>query len=281
MTPLQLRPTGIADLLDGAFSLYRRNALQLLALSGLVLLPLALLRLILVATSDSEPILDGAQNLLALPLLTGALTAAGVRMYANEPVRQRDLLREAWRRYFSVLAAALLQGIVMGLPVAVIAGCVLTLAIGSGSGGSLLAWVVLTIFVLPFMLFLGTKYAIVYPALIIEGVGASTAMSRSWRLTASHFWYAAGTLVATSLLTIVLSELPALGVAQLAVTMTPGADAPWFMAAQVVLSQLGLLIVLPLQNIVAVLLYYDLRVRSEAPDLEAAASALVAEQTQP
>jgi hypothetical protein len=103
---------------------------------------------------------------------------------------------------------------------------------------------------------------------MVEGVGAIRGIRRSWSLTTRRFWHVAGVYIAARLLTALLVIIPAISVAYF-IPMTGGApDAPGIAALELVLGQVGVLIVLPFHYLVPVVLYYDLRIRNEGYDLE-------------
>jgi len=272
MQPSQLRPMRIGDLLDTSFRFYRAHAAQLLTLTLIVLLPMTLVRLLLLATPIAEQLLDSLQSVFLLPLACAALTAAGTRIYTNQTIAPAQLLREGARRYLSILGAIFLEGLFIGVPIALIVGC---LGFGLLSRGPTnpIIWVLLAIIVIPYIVLLGTKFAITFPAIVIEGINASAGVKRSWALTKGRFWHTAGAAFATSILTILLSQLPAISVACLTTALAAGTTTPWLAALQLILVQLGLIITLPFQYLVPVVLYYDLRIRNEGYDLDQALNA--------
>lgn len=267
MQPSQLRPMRISDLLDTAFRFYRAHVTRLLTLTTIVLLPMLLLRLLLLATSGVTQLFDTLQNFFLLPLLCAALTLASTRIYANQPIMPVQLIRDGARRYFSILGATFLVGLVIGLPIALIVGCLMIGLLSSGPSNPVI-WAFLAIVLIPCVVFGSAKFAITFPAIIIEEIGASAGMRRSWALTKGMFWHTAGIFIATSLLTILLAQLPSLSITYIMISAR--ATASWLPALQLVLVQLGLIITLPFQYLVPVVLYYDLRIRNEAYDLDQA-----------
>jgi hypothetical protein len=268
MQPSTLRPLRINEVLDSAIRLYRTQFLLLIAVSGIALLPLTLLQLFLTG-SPVQPLIGTSQNILILPLITSALTAAGVSSYQRQSWSLTTAYQEGWKYYRSVLGATLLEGLIMALPLIVI-GVGIGIVAGLVFRGSQPVIIgMLLIAIVPIVLFFYTKYAVTFPAIIAEGVGATTGMSRSWKLTTGHFWHTLGVMVATSLLTILLSLTPAflLGfIAQVAPSI-----AAWAPTMNILITQLSLLLMLPLQYLIATCLYYDLRIRNEGYDLEQAA----------
>lgn len=268
MQPSLLRPMPIGDLLDTAFRLYRAHFTRFLTLTAVVLIPITMVRLLLLSSPNANQLLDNAQTTFLLPLISAALTSAGARIYANETFSLRQAYRAGARRYLSAFGAVFLQGLLIILPIVILGGCLL-FAVSTNGASSPLIWVVFSL-AIPLVVFVLTKYAVTLPAIMVEGIGAGAGMSRSWLLTKKRFWHVASVIVATTLLTLVLSELPALSVSYIAGTASAGSPALWPSALQIVLAQLGQMITLPLQYLVPVMLYYDLRIRNEGYDIEQA-----------
>src|SRR5207249_9684911 len=88
------------------------------------------------------------------------------------------------------------------------------------------------------------------PALIVENARGRLAMRRSWNLVKGHFWHVLGVIVVTFLITGVISSvLSAIG----------GSNR----VASTILSTVAQIIVAPFSALVTVLLYLDLRARTE------------------
>jgi hypothetical protein len=268
MQPPLLQPMRIGDLLDSAFRLYRTHFVLLITITALALVPLTIVRL-LVTSLLVLPALDSLQSAFFVPLISAAVVSASACIYRDMAVTAAQAYRDGARRYLSILGATFLEGLIIALPALVIAGCLLAGLLNSSSS-SLLALAMVVIVLLPFAVFIATRYAVAFPAIIIEGVGASKGMSRSWSLTKGKFWHSAGVFISATILTVLISQLPTFMVGFIAGLTGSLTAAPWLISAQLVLSQLGLMITLPFQYLVAVVLYYDLRIRSEGYDLELA-----------
>jgi hypothetical protein len=267
MQPPVLQPRGIGELLDTAFRLYRRNVVLLLGLTALTLVPLTLLRLLLLRPAPAARLVELVQNVVLLPLLVAVLTGAGAQLYRQEAITAAAAYRAGARRFLSIFGAAVLTNLSIGLPIVLLSGG-LTLTLLASRPPSRLVWLLLALLLLPFVVFMSVKYAVTFPAIMVEGVGAMRGIRRSWTLTTRRLWHVAGVYIATAMLTALLIVMPVLSVAYL-VTMTGGApDAPGIAALELVLGQLGVLIALPFHYLIPVVLYYDLRVRNEGYDIE-------------
>lgn len=276
MHPSQLRSRSISELLDTAVRLYRAHAVQLLALSAIVLLPTTLLRVLLVASSPfAVYLIESLQNIFLIPLLCAALTTAGVRIYANQSFTLPQMLRAGLRRGLSVLGASVIEGAAIGLAIVALGGgLIAALTFVSRSPDNPWLWALAALVVIPCVVVLAAKYAVAIPALVVEGLNARNGVRRSWALTKGRLWPTAVVLTATTLLTLLVAQAPSLVLTTLSSALLGsallggGPDVAWLAGLQIVLVQVGLAITLPLQYLVPVVLYYDLRIRNEGYDLE-------------
>jgi hypothetical protein len=273
-TPLQ--PLRVADLLDLAIRLYRAHAIKLLQLCALLIVPMTLVRLAFITSPTINQLFASLQSIVLLPLLGAVLTLASARAYWHETISSSQVYRSGARRLLSVLGAFMLEGLIMVLPLAVVGGVMVAVVLAASSA-SPLAWIVPLLLGVPIYVAISAKYAVMVPVIMLEQVGASTGLSRSWRLTSGRFWPVVVIVVATSLLTIVVAQLPSTSLAYFSARASAsGATVPWLATAQLVLEQVGLLIALPLQYLIPTVLYYDLRIRQEGLDLEQAGQAAYA-----
>jgi hypothetical protein len=299
----RFRAQAVGELLDSAFTLYRRNLRLILAITAIAQLPLAMLRYITYQLTDFA----GAQNrlqqlsasgtitshqlstfastfatvgvvflgvllvqsLVVQPIATAAMTRAVGDVYLDHPVSVGGAYRAVGQRLASVVAVALLL-LLAGLAVL---GVTAVLAIGfvyaAGSAGAalLLVLVPLTVFVFILMY---TRWLFAAPIVILERLGAAAAMRRSWGLVRGSTARVFGIVLLVGIITGILSAI----VSALLGVLTGVGDTN----VQLVLSQLASLIVSiliqPITFIVVVLLYYDVRIRREAFDIEMLAANL-------
>ena len=208
-----LRPLGFGELLDAAFKLYGRRWRELLKAVAVVAIPMAVLRaLIQLSTSTTSSVttfpgfgfgsttsasssaaaptaaelaasLGGSVALIVLSVVTASLAmAAALRIvagvYLGDESGWKDSLRFAWSRFWGLLGVAVLTffATIVGLLVL----CV----------GAIVAM---------------TMFSVAVPVLLLEGMGASDAMKRSWRLVAPRFWNVLGLLFVGAILVGVVS----------------------------------------------------------------------------
>ncbi len=261
--PVPLAPMTLSDLLDGAFRVLKLRPRTVLGIAAAILVPVFMVAAFLqrdaangytlgsglsvtqvLATSGGAVVGEYlAAILLAASLffLGGALGRLVSAWYAGGDLTAEEALGAAFRR-----TPALLAAFAMLLPVKVISGLMCYLP------------------VIPCV----TLFSVTAPAIVIEGIGPVAGARRSWQLVARRFWPSVGIIVVatlgSSLLTVVLTVLPT-GFA----LILPN-PAQWIVIG-VIRSAVALVIVTTLVS-VSVLLYLDLRIRTEGLDLELAAA---------
>lgn len=267
-----LQPLRVGDLLDLAIRLYRAHALKLLQLCALAIVPMTIVRLACITAPTADRLFAGLQNSVLLPFLGAVLTVASARAYWHETISSGQAYRSGARRFVSIFGALIAEGLLILLPFVLLGGVAVAIVLATSSA-SPLAWIIPVLLGVPAYIAISAKYAVTIPAIMLEQLNAGTGLSRSWRLTNGRFWPVVVIVVATSLLTIVVAQLPSTSLAYVTTQTSSGASVPWLATAQLLLEQVGLLIALPLQYLIPTVLYYDLRVRQEGLDLEQASQA--------
>ena len=302
----ELRPLAVADVLDVAWRLYRRHFAQLIAISAALYVPLGAVYLVAAALGTPVTWSDGAELgelpftsegllalavfgvllMLSLPVMLAAMAKAVSAIYLGATATLGEVYRFALRRWGALLGVALLFGLAVGgtyFAGSMAAGLVtmgLALAMtAAGAENSQMPSVVLGLMFIMIAAALAVAAVVAVRlffgplAVVLEERAPAEALSRSWFLTAGRFWPVAlelfvfylffqvlasiivwPTQIATGIL---LSELPTVG---------SSIDAAVWLVAQIVFQ--------PLSTAGAVLIYYDLRVRREAFDLEMMAQAI-------
>lgn len=251
------RSFGFGELLDGAFTLYRRNFVAFFGAAFIPQIPVVIFWLTAPLWMEPGPI-DGVPestlggillfpySIFATLLTLGALTRATGEAYAGETPAAGESLR---------------RGLVRLIPLAV-AGLVAGLAVAIG----------LMFFIIPGLIFAAMFFGIA-PAVVLEDRAPGEALGRSRALSKGGRARILGVLIVAQLITTVpivalsavagiggfagmgAADLQAyeglMGLAQAASPVVGALTFPFFVA-------------------VTVLLYYDRRARTEAPDLEGA-----------
>ncbi|MBW3562665.1 MAG: DUF4129 domain-containing protein [Actinobacteria bacterium] len=285
----------LSDLLDGAFKLLRADAGTIVLITLALFGPLQLLAawaqrdtldffgMLLdpgsapdaVGRGFGDPLigmLAGLAQFLVLPFVTGAVARVVGGSYLGETIPVGTALKAALGRWWSLFSAWILvhlaefAGVLVGFALLVTGAVV---GGGVGGGAALVVGVILVllgfvgaVFVMPF-------FVAVAPAIVLEDLGAVGAMRRSAGLMRPRYWPYLGTAVLTGLLATVVSY--ALMAVPMGLAFAVGSGA-WLLLA--VGSVLANVVALPFVAIVATLMYFDGRIRTEAFDLTVVADEL-------
>jgi len=244
---IDLRPRSATEVVDASFGLLRHHLLELTTLSVAASIPLLVVRLLSSALAPGDPTMpDPSRALLTVPLgiaawllqifATMPVIVAVSQFYLGDPYDARAAVRRAMQRYWTTLAALIMRSILVFLG-----------AFGLLIGG----------------LYVWLRYAPVAAVSLLEEGDSSKTVSRTWALTAdltSHVF-----LVWLPLL-VIYSALVALSWWML---MSGAALAIVKHTNEVAVFQTALsAFIAPVNAVVTVVLYYDLRTRKEGFDVE-------------
>jgi hypothetical protein len=256
---------GVLEVVDETFRLYRRHFLGFVLASAIVAVPVAVLSILLLIVLGISGQSGGpagvalvAAGALAIPLgLLGVLAylAQGVALtrLASAAVLGEPLtVRNAYRGFVGRVLPMIWTGLLSGLALLLLS---------------------MTVVGIPFAVYLGLGWSLAIVVLVLESRAGRGALGRSGALVAGSRWRVLGVLLLLGLLGWVLTSVPAglVGVlGALASELVPGGR--WLETAFSLLSTLvsaltGALFA-PLGFIASTVLYYELRVRKEAFDLE-------------
>ena len=268
----RLRPLDIGQKLDAAIKLTTRNFGTLATIVLILAIPIQILTVLVTLStlpedytvgggfgsgvSPDDPdvgagywvgvIFIGLLGFLVNLLITAGCFKAISHAYLGGSTSWRDSLDFAVKRLPSVLWVSILVGLA-------VAGGAILLLVGA-------VW-------------LGVAFALAVPVLLLEGKKGTGALGRSWELVKGRWWRTFGLLAAGYVLIIVISgilEGIILGLTVVAV----GDDS----ALAVVLSSIARLVsevlTTPFIAALTIVLYFDLRVRKEAFDLQVIARAM-------
>lgn len=259
----ELRARGIGEILDSAVSLYRARFTRLALVAAAVVVPVQLLsalvllsaqpdRFTLGVTGSVTPQYDSnsfAVQLAALVVvaLVGVLSTALIvavctrivaDAYIDRSSETRDALKAVRPRVFAIVGTSLIV--------------LISEAIGFA-------------FCLVGALFPLTLFAVAVPVLILEGVGVSAAIGRSVTLTKAHAMHVLGLVLTAQLLATVVNGALAEGVNLLVHT---GRSPVAAVIGQSVASMIAGVLTTPFVATAIVVLYFDLRIRDEAFDVQ-------------
>lgn len=294
----ELRPLSMGELLDRAFSIYRRSATLFLGIMavptvfalglGLVVtiltdrpgfngrplepgqvpeLPSLAVVLWLVVGYFAFTILYGTTYLLAL----GASTMAVSDAYVDRPTSVGDAFTRVRPRTGRLLLVSLLiflRLFLVFIGIMAVAGVLAALLwLVPALGGLLLALGMLIAFVV--VVFLSLRYVLAVPITVLEQSRATEAITRSAMLTKGSYGRIFLLFICSMVLTyaaLAIFQAPFTFGAALAGPGTPTAF--WLTITGVVSGSVGTLLASPVLIIGIAVLYYDLRVRKEALDVQ-------------
>ena len=253
MNAQELRPMGIGDILDTTFRLYRQRFLTFLLIALVVFVPYALFIAGVQAwIVSAKPVAavggaPAAINIAAivvavltflifafilLPLCGAALVQNISAAYLGENLSAGGSYGRAAPRLLSLLGTQILTGLVvlLGFCLLIVPGIIFSL------------W-----------------FFVVVPVVILEGLGGTPAMGRSRELMRGNLGKAFGLALVVNILVMIISA--ALGFVGGRVFAEGSVFLVFYQnAIQAIL--------LPIQTAPIILLYYDLRIRKEAFDLQ-------------
>jgi hypothetical protein len=233
----------LADLLDGGFRVIRTKPRTVFGIAAAILFPLALVSNALREELHgwTATISAAVVGSLSPWLLGGALAALLTAWYAGRDLGARDALAASGRRFWPLLGADLLL-----LPVKAIA----LVACG-----------------LP-ILFVAPLFVLSAPAVVVERLGPVAGPKRSVTLVSRRYWW----VVLDVLVASVVIGGAAAGMNFVAETLAHTLANPlrWMVEGTLV-AAFGMVFQTALVSI-AVLIYLDLRVRTEGLDLELGAA---------
>jgi hypothetical protein len=288
MTAPNLRPLSFGEILDGAFTLYRRNFVTflltaLLPIIGIVAL-LAMFGLSVfaaAASGDAAAIMGALGGMFLMFLLMGliylvmwnALTREASQAYLAQPTSLADGFAAGVRKLLPALGASFLMFIAfIAVYFAVAILFVVLAGIGSVGGSGVVAalfgfvgFVAAIAIVLSFIAMLFG----VYPAILVENKGPLEAISRSFDLARG----ALPRIVGLMLVTLIIVYLPAIAVMWLTGSFENMTNPEVVPSMEQFLTQQLLgwgvnILTMPFMVAVIVLTYFDRRVRTEALDVQ-------------
>jgi hypothetical protein len=246
-SPLPLRPRSATEIVDAAFQLYRRDALTYLVIAAICYAPILVVQLVVLGPAAQ---LDQRLSQLSAgfigtmiigywisaSLMTGMIIKQSSEDYLGRQAESSIAVRETIARLPAIMFAMLFKYILLMIGF-------LFFIFGS--------------------FYMMARYVGVTAAVMLEGRGAIEAMSRSAALSRGRKWHILGTTLLAFVIFIVLYFAVAIvgGIIGNTVIMT-------------ILTVMASILAYPMFALVEMLLYYDMRVRNEAYDIELMAEAI-------
>lgn len=257
MTPLDLRPLSLGEILDRTFSLYRRYFLLFIGIAGLPQIVVFAFTVVQVTLQQNSPRQFGISGSLGNVVLSLCVFAVAVLAYlysqGGTVLAVSDLylgrqvtIAEALSRVRTHLG--FLFGVIVLNGLAVVVGLILLVVPG---------------------VYVACRLLTCVPVALIEEKGPMESLKRSWELTKGF----AGRSFVIILLYLIIAILASLlvlaplGFGMQAAAKSGGSLWIWLVLTQAAQRMVNIL-VQPILLISTAILYYDLRVRKEAFDIQ-------------
>jgi Membrane domain of glycerophosphoryl diester phosphodiesterase len=297
---IPLRPLGVGEILDGAFTSIRRNPKAILGVSAVIMtisavisstVSLTLLNLagpVHLPRAGQQLTTRQAEHLLAqlaaaiLPALAVSVLLAiivqAILAGLIAPVIARGVggqqisAGHAWRALSPRLSSLLLATVLVllaSLGPGVVVGLLLLAAFVAGAPAGAEAALGLPggIVALLLGIWLSTMLSLVAPVVVLERASAREALARSWRLVRGSFWRIFGILLLAALIVTVAGAILQLPFTFLGTLASAGTRFSLGTVIAVVGTIAAGTLTRPISAGVTVLLYVDLRMRKEGLDL--------------
>jgi len=245
---LDFRPRSVAELVDAAVQLYKRDALTYILIAAVAFAPSSILQIIAFSGMDAST--PGAAipttmfvsmivGLVGYTLMSAVLVHLSSAAYLGEPADAASSLRAVAPRLVTLLVNGVLKwtGILFGMMLFLVPG-----------------------------LYLFARWFATTPSIVLEGRGVGEAFSRSGALSKSRKRHIFNTLALVYLLFYAII---------IAVSFMMGMFG--FIGNAIipqVIASVASVVVYPVIGITEMLLYYDARIRGEAFDVELLARGL-------
>ena len=258
----ELRPRSVGEVLDAAVLLYRARFGALMRVTIAVVVPVSLLTMLVllsalpdesVGVTEISPVFgntgdDAAQlgaivvttilTALSTAFVTAAVTRIVADAYVGRTAQPGEAARDAGHRFLPIVGVTLVTtiGVTIGFVLCIVPG-----------------------------LWLQVAWCIAIPVLMLERTKVIPALGRSFALTKTRFWLAFGVYWLSQLLVITLSTGLAAGLGW--VIQSSDSDTA-DVIAQSVGNAVATIVTLPFAAAALVALYFDLRIRNEAFDVQ-------------
>lgn len=266
-----LKPLSIGQLLDRAIRLYRQHFLLFIGIITLTQIPASVFAVLITLVSSSPDVIGSGLAVGAVAVVVGlfsflvsqigiaALTRAVAEIYSGKRIGIVEAYRKIGSAWLTLIGASLTCGLlVIGLFVFFVIPCIGWAAAIPGFG-----------FVLFFSMVVVPLLA---PVIVLEGKGASAAISRAWSLARQRFWGLLGFMLILSIFAQLIVTGPVLLTQFFVLSLLDTMNQTVLAVLQQLVSFLLSVIYLPLQWTCITLLYFDVRVRTEGFDLVLLAS---------
>ncbi len=294
----RMRPMGIADILDETVELYKTSFVLLVGIAAFIHVPYAILQryfltqqmaiMTTTQSADIEKSMNAMFGTLAValiawvyllvtgPIVTGALTYAISERYLD----RKATILGSFKRVLSasifwrLLLAIFLKTAAVMVPVGVVmVGIALVAFAATVSSTGLILIPVLIVFGLAGAFaaaYLALRLALLEVAIVVERQGIGHSLTRAWNLMPGSMLKCLALFVIAGLVSSVVEWVctsPTQGIIMASVA-TGGKASQAVLILHTAIGAIASTALAPVMSIVAILLYYDIRIRKEGFDLE-------------
>jgi hypothetical protein len=278
----------IGDIVDRAFRIYRARFRPMLLTALAILVPLALATGVLNYVVTSQAMREDSFD-LAIGLVSGlgsilvavvtwlaqglaelALTFHALAALRGARLEPRESISKAGARLGPWLGMSLLRGLAYAAMFAMLLLPTIGITVLSEETPNLAIAFCMVPFlmlgVVGLFLYLQTRWVVSTLGLVVEELGATAALGRSWGLTRGKFWRSFAVMLVLGLIALIVLALPSFAIQMFA--LGASTELPLPSAIGTFLSTVVSALFVPLTASAYTVLYYDLRVRRENLDLE-------------
>ena len=261
MSDLRLRARSVTEIVDAAFQLYKRDALEYVLMAAIPYAPLIVAQLIffrgaqfgtaaqIATASTTGQVVVFSVSVLAYTLMTGVLSRFSSDVYLERPTGLAVVIQSVAKVVPRLIGAGILFVLVFALGLfPAILGAVL-------SSGLLMFIGIVIAFVWVF--YAVARYFAIFQLIVLENRGIIEAFTRSSVLSKDR----KGHILLTLFLIILIFWLLSLAIGVIALLASN-------VAVTVAAQTLYTVVAYPLIGITQMILYYDARIRAEGFDIE-------------
>ena len=266
MSDLRLRARSVTEIVDAAFQLYRRDALEYVLVTAIAYAPwvvaqLVLMRGLLLSSPQAleapgpASVVLGIIGIFAYALMSAVLSRFSSDVYLDRPTGLNVVVRAVLPLVPRLIGATILLGLVLMLGF-------IPVIVGAGISSIPLIFVGVLLSIV-WAFYALARFFAVFQTIVLEERGIIAAFSRSSVLSQNR----KGHILLTLLLVVVIFVM-----LSLAVTLV--AQLFGTIAGSVIMQALYTVVAYPLIGITQMILYYDTRIRAEGFDIEVMTGAL-------
>lgn len=265
MSDLRLRARSVSEIVDAAFQLYKRDAVEYALVAAVAYAPSIIAQLFVIrgltATAGRRPEIFGVPyfvssilSIFAYALMSAVLSRFSSDVYLDRPTGLMEVVRQVLPRVFRVIGATFLFGFVFALGfVPALLGAVIS---------SVLVMFIGVLVAIAWALYVFARFFAVLQAIVLEDSSVVAGFVRSSVLSEGLKWHILLTLILIFVIFMMLSFAASI------VGFAVGA------AGLIAVQTIYTVFAYPLIGITQVILYYDARIRREGFDIELMAGAL-------